>query len=88
MMQYENKITQSPSTFLANVYVDTANSSIANHLANLELMGAEHMLFGSDSPPLSTPLDEAIGMLDELPLSDEQKQQILAGNARRLFGLN
>jgi aminocarboxymuconate-semialdehyde decarboxylase len=88
MMQYENKITESPSTFLANVYVDTANSSIPNHLANLDVMGADHLLFGTDSPPLSTPLEDAIALVEKLPVDEEQRTKILEGNARSLFGLN
>jgi aminocarboxymuconate-semialdehyde decarboxylase len=88
IMQYENKITKSPSSFLGNIYVDTANSSVPNHLANLEVMGADHLLFGTDSPPLATPLEGAIGLVDELPVSSEEKQQILGGNARRLFGMD
>jgi predicted TIM-barrel fold metal-dependent hydrolase len=86
-MQYENKITRNPSTFLANVYVDTANSSVPNHLANLDVMGADHMLFGTDSPPLATPLEDAIALVEHLPISPEERQQVLEGNARRLFGL-
>jgi predicted TIM-barrel fold metal-dependent hydrolase len=87
IMQYENKITRNPSTFLANVYVDTANSSVPNHLANLEVMGPDHLLFGTDSPPLATPLEDAIGLVEALPLSPDERQQVLEGNARRLFGL-
>ncbi len=87
MAQYTNKITQPPSTYLRRVYVDTANSSVPNHLANLELMGADHMLFGTDSPPLATPLQDAIAMVDGLPISATEKQGILEDNARRLFGL-
>lgn len=87
-MRYENKITETPSAFLANVYVDTANSSVPNHLANLEVMGADHLLFGTDSPPLSTPLEDAIAVVDELPVSADEKRQILEGNARDLFGLD
>ncbi|HEV3323753.1 MAG TPA: amidohydrolase family protein [Solirubrobacteraceae bacterium] len=87
MAQYTNKITQPPSAYLRRVYVDTANSSVPNHLANLELMGADHMLFGTDSPPLATPLQDAIAMVDGLPISTAEKQGILEGNARRLFGL-
>jgi aminocarboxymuconate-semialdehyde decarboxylase len=82
-----NKITQPPSTFLRRVYVDTANSNVNSHIANIELMGAEHMLFGTDSPPLATPLGEAVAMVEGLPISQEEKQGILADNARRLFGL-
>ena len=88
MMRYENKISEPPSSFLRNVYVDTANSSVPNHLANLEVMGPGRLLFGTDSPPLATPLEAAIGVVQELPVSSEEKQQILEGNARRLFGLD
>ena len=87
MAQYTNKITEPPSTYLRRVYVDTANSSVPNHLANLGLMGADHMLFGTDSPPLATPLQDAIATVDGLPISAADKQGILEGNARRLFGL-
>ena len=87
MAQFTNKITQPPSTYLRRVYVDTANSNVHSHLANIELMGADHLLFGTDSPPLATPLDDATGMVRELPISDADKQAILGENARRLFGL-
>jgi aminocarboxymuconate-semialdehyde decarboxylase len=87
MMQYENKISEPPSAFLRNVYVDTANSSVPNHLANIELMGADHLLFGTDSPPLSTPLEDAIGLVERLPVSAEERAKILAENARHLFDL-
>ena len=59
-----------------------------NHLANLDVMGADHLLFGTDSPPLATPLEDAIAMVEQLPLSAEEKQGVLEGNARRLFGLD
>jgi len=50
-------------------------------------MGAERMLFGTDSPPLATPLEAAIQTVERLPISDEDKQNILCGNAERLFKL-
>ncbi len=87
MARYKNKISAPPTTFLGRVYVDTANSSVPNHVANLDVMGAEHLLFGTDSPPLATPLDEAIGMVRKLPISEEEQDAILGGNAQRLFGL-
>ena len=76
----------SPSDYLRNVYVDTATGNQQVHLANLELMGAERMLFGTDSPPMATPLEKAIGQVEGLPIDEEAKQAIFAGNARRLFG--
>lgn len=87
MMSFENKISEPPSTFLRNVYVDTATSSLPNHLANLELMGADHLLFGTDSPPLATPLEDAIAMVEKLPVPEQERGQILEGNARRLLSL-
>lgn len=76
-----------PSQALRRVYVDTANESQANQLGNLELVGAEHMLFGTDSPPLTSPIADAIARVRELPISDADKQRILEQNARDLFGL-
>jgi aminocarboxymuconate-semialdehyde decarboxylase len=82
-----NKISEAPSSFLRRVYVDTANSSLHNHLANIELMGPDHVLFGTDSPPLATPLEDAIGSVRALSLSEPETQGILGANAQRLFGL-
>ena len=82
------ELRRSPSEYLRNVYVDTANQNPASQLANLELMGPERMLFGTDSPPLATPLEEAIGMVRQLPVPEEAQDAILGGNARRLFALD
>ena len=84
---FENKITQSPGTYLKRLYVDTASHNVPAMMANLENMGADHILFGTDSPPLATPLEETIAMINRLPIPDTDKQKILEGNARRLFNL-
>jgi aminocarboxymuconate-semialdehyde decarboxylase len=81
------ELSRAPSEYLREVYVDTANPSPANHAANLELVGAQRMLFGTDSPPLATPLERAVAMVRELPVSAEDHERILEGNARELFGL-
>jgi aminocarboxymuconate-semialdehyde decarboxylase len=82
------ELSRSPSDYLRNVYVDTASMNRELQLANLEFMGPERMLFGTDSPPLATPLPEAIAIVDSLPISDEDRENVLAGNARRLFKLD
>lgn len=87
MPRYENKIPKPPSAYLERVYVDTASFSRQQHEANLQLMGPERMLFGTDSPPLAKPFDEAIGMVEQLPISEDDKQKVLQGNAQRLFRL-
>lgn len=84
----ETALAQPPSAYLRRIYVDTANLSIPNQLANVELMGCERILFGTDSPPLATPLEAGIEMIGALPLSDEDKANILHRNAERLFKLH
>jgi predicted TIM-barrel fold metal-dependent hydrolase len=80
-------LAKPPSDYLRAVYVDTANQNPASNLANLELMGPARMLFGTDSPPMAYPLDKAIGLVEALPISAEEKQGIFEDNARALFGL-
>lgn len=72
---------------LRMIYVDTATPSLPALRAALEVFGADHLLFGTDSPPLATPLDAALAAVDQLGLSDVDRERILTGNARELFGL-
>ena len=83
-----------------NVYFDTAQGfstpmSIATHgyrgLSELDAgriihkIGAERVMFGSDAPnhdPI-TQVEEILG----LDLTEEEKQMVLAGNAKRILGI-
>jgi aminocarboxymuconate-semialdehyde decarboxylase len=87
-MSYENRITQRPSEYLRRVFADTTNASIPNHLANLDVMGADRIMFGTDSPPLATPLQASIDMIRALPITPEEQEKILSKNAIELFKLN
>jgi len=57
----------------------------------LRTFGARRILFGTDSTIMSgyrkMIVEEQIGVLDRLDLSDEDRGLILAGNARRIFGM-
>jgi len=72
---------------LRHVYVDTGTPSVPALRAALEVFGPDRMLFGTDSPPLATPLDTALASIDALGLSDEDRAKVLGGNAIELFGL-
>jgi aminocarboxymuconate-semialdehyde decarboxylase len=87
IQQYENKISQKPSTYVKRLWVDTACFSLPGLLSNLQTVGVDHMLFGTDSPPLATPLEDAISLINKLPISDADKQKIFSDNAKRLFQL-
>lgn len=80
-------LSRSPSEYLRDVYVDTANQNAQSQLSNLAFVGPRRMLFGTDSPPMSTPMASAIAMVDELPIPDAEKQGVYAGNAIELFAL-
>ena len=88
MQQYETRTTQRPSTYVKQIYVDTACYSVPAMMANLDTLGADHILFGTDSPPLASPLQGQIDLVRNLPIPEEDKAKILGGNARRLFKLD
>ncbi len=72
---------------LREIYVDTATPSPAALRAALEVFGPDRMLFGTDSPPLATPLDAALAAVDALGLSEQDRAKVLGGNAAGLFGI-
>src|SRR5262245_51183431 len=88
MAQKRDNVEGPPiSEQLRLIYVDTATPSLPALKAALEVFGPDHLLFGTDSPPLATPLDQALAMIEALGLSDVDRRKILGGNAAELFGL-
>ena len=51
----------------------------------MRLLGAERVLFGTDSPWAEH--KEQIARIENCPLSDEEKALILGGNAKKLLNL-
>ncbi len=86
-------LTKRPIEYFKQFYADTALFG-AEHAVrcSLEFYGADHVLFGSDCPfdPEKGPgyIRATLKNLAELDLSDAEREAILAGNARRLFGLD
>ena len=71
-------------------YADTALfGSFTGTVCGLEFFGVDNVLFASDSPfdPEKGPgyIRETIKIVDALPISDEDRQKIYEGNARRLM---
>ena len=74
-------------------YADTALfGSVAGTICGLEFFGTDNVLFASDSPfdPEKGPgyIRETIKIIEELSISDEDRQKIFEGNARRLLKLS
>ncbi|QBD75744.1 hypothetical protein EPA93_06875 [Ktedonosporobacter rubrisoli] len=76
----------SPGTLRQRLYIDTMGFDLASLRFVLELLGAEHVLLGSDWPimPL-TPRWEIEGLLSALELKEAQKAAVLQANALRLL---
>ncbi len=72
-----------------NLYFDTSfgYSMMPRCIAEsiLEKQGADHMLFGTDSPWHTAPMEWRL--LDTLGLSDSEREAIAYGNAKQLLGL-
>ncbi|MFF2324471.1 MULTISPECIES: amidohydrolase family protein [unclassified Streptomyces] len=79
--------TADPGGALQRMYVDTSTFSPTHLGLNAEVLGPERMLFGTDSPPMSVPLQELKRLIEKLPIDKASQQLILGGNAEALFDL-
>jgi predicted TIM-barrel fold metal-dependent hydrolase len=72
-----------------NLYIDTSSAirflPPARALELIRFHGAERTLFGSDYPISSAGAE--LALLDKIPLTDAEREQILWKNAYRLLGL-
>ncbi|MBE6733432.1 MAG: amidohydrolase [Ruminococcaceae bacterium] len=72
-----------------DVYLDTSMGfkyyGKEQFLKILKAHGADKILFGSDSP--WSRADEEIEIFNSLPITDEEKEKILSGNAKRLLNI-
>ena len=59
-------------------------SRIYQHVS--KLVGSDHILFGSDYPLIAQ--SRFLKEIDSLELSEDDKNLILSGNARRLLGMD
>jgi predicted TIM-barrel fold metal-dependent hydrolase len=50
-----------------------------------QTVGAKHLLFGSDAPPLLPLLPRARKIIEELPIPAAEREDIFANNAVRLL---
>jgi predicted TIM-barrel fold metal-dependent hydrolase len=76
-----------PTEILKNIYVDTSGDTTkANFQAALELLGPQHILWGSDWPA-KRDIASGIQAVRDLAVSDEDKNNILGGNLARILAL-
>jgi len=85
---YEPKlISHPPSHYLKMMYMDSAAYHWPAIMCAINTVGIDHVVFGSDSPPLAPLLPRARKIVEELPISDDDKEAIFWRNPARLLKL-
>ncbi len=80
-------LTKEPIDYIGMLYLDTVSFHQPGVMCALKTVGADHMVFGTDNPPVQIPLQRSIKLINDLPVPGETKQKILSGNAVRLLKL-
>src|SRR5499433_1440847 len=75
------KIDELPSTYLKRLYYDTVNFNPHMSMMVRNMIGADHMVMGSDYPHLLGSIDRAVSSIRDLDISAEERAQIFSGNA-------
>ena len=76
-----------PSAALRSVYVDTTSPSSHAFAANVATFGADHVLFGTDAPPLMSALEPTVRMVAQADLSTADRERVAWRNAASLYGI-
>jgi aminocarboxymuconate-semialdehyde decarboxylase len=80
-------ISHEPSYYLRKLYMDSVSYHAPALMCGIQTVGVDHVMFGSDAPPLLPLLPKAKKLVEELPIRDEDKRAILGGNAAKLLKL-
>jgi len=81
------ELPEPPSAYVSRLYLDTVTYGTGALLPAVSRVGHEHVLYGSDRPPVPFDLERTTGYVRQLGLQPEEEQAILGDNARRLFRL-
>ena len=82
------KIRRKPSDYMKMLYMDTVCYNPPAAKMVLEWLGPDHVLYGSDAPPLTSLKPRAIKLVQDLDIPAADKEKIFWSNARRLLKLN
>jgi aminocarboxymuconate-semialdehyde decarboxylase len=81
------RITRKPSDYLRMMYFDTVSYHAPAIECAVKTIGADRLIFGTDSPMLLSLKQMGLDVIDELDLDAASKDKILAGTARTLLKL-
>ncbi len=79
------KIDELPSVYLKRLHYDTVSFSPAALRLTRELVGADHMVMGSDYPHLLGSIERAVSSIEALDIPAADKERIFSGTARSIL---
>jgi len=79
------KTDELPSIYLKRLYYDTVNFNPHMLMMVRDMIGADHMVMGSDYPHLLGSIDRAVSSVESLDIREEEKRQIFEGTARAIL---
>ena len=82
------KIKHAPSRYLKMMYFDTVTYHAPAARLVLDTVGADHVLYGSDAPPLTSLKPRAIKLVEDLGLGERDRAAVFWGNAAKLLKLS
>ena len=75
------KIDQLPSVYLKRLYYDTVSFSPYTLKMVRDMVGADHMVMGSDYPHLLGSIDRAVSSIEAMEIADAEKEDIFSATA-------
>ena len=79
------KLPKPPSSYIRRMYTDTVSPHSMGMKFAIEYYGIDRVMYGSDYPCWDPAT--ALALIDEIGLSDADKQKLFYDNARRILGL-
>jgi aminocarboxymuconate-semialdehyde decarboxylase len=75
------KIDKLPSVYLKRLYYDTVSFSPYTLKMVRDMVGADHMVMGSDYPHLLGSIERAVPSIEGLPIEEQEKERIYSTTA-------
>jgi aminocarboxymuconate-semialdehyde decarboxylase len=79
------KIDELPSVYLKRLYYDTVSFSPHTLRMARDLVGADHMVMGSDYPHLLGSIERSVSSIRELAIPEREKERIFSGTALEIL---